>query len=576
VEYSEALVLKVDIPRSQLRALPPAIKPFLYIGRKEYRSLKMDRSEQPGYVRLTFHVRDWEQLTDEEPIVLTIQHGVPTQYPEKLVDADTPRFDVETIVDKRGGDNEPPTAAFSVTPASGEAPLTVALDGSASTDTDGNIASYAWTASDGQTAEGQNAELTFNEAGDYTITLEVTDNDDATDSATKNVKVEPAGEYTASGIIRDKAGNPVAGVTVQVGDKTVTTDDAGNWEIANMQEGEYTITASKDGYTFAPVEFALGNDEFIQKVVMKPLSALKVKVVAEPRTPKQGENITFIATITNGGSETATGVVLTDVLPSGFSLVSIEALDGGECDADTVTCTLPDLTSGATARVKLVVSNPDANKSVANTATVTANEYPADVHKKRVNITPHLSVNTSCTPKKVMPEGELHCTAEVVLSSLAPSAATGINLVITLPNGVELQSVNSDYAMCDTSNLPTLTCSLIDLSVDNADALSHAIVSFDEMLKNPGILLLTHNAKVTANEYSAHTDRERTKVIIPPEYQVDIAFVIDVTGSMQQEMNSIKNVLKNFIAEIDQSLFPLTALVVFRDEVTLKANDSMA
>jgi len=85
--------------------------------------------------------------------------------------------------------NEPPTATFTITPESGEAPLTVALDGSASTDTDGNIVSYVWT-SDGQKAKGQNAKLTFSEVRDYTITLEVTDNNGATNSATKNVKVE--------------------------------------------------------------------------------------------------------------------------------------------------------------------------------------------------------------------------------------------------------------------------------------------------------------------------------------------------------------------------------------------------
>jgi uncharacterized repeat protein (TIGR01451 family) len=392
-------------------------------------------------------------------------------------------------------------------------------------------------------------------------------NDGATNSATKNVKVEAAANYATSGTIRDKAGNPVAGVTVQIGDKTVVTNEAGYWEILGLQEGDnYTATASKDGYTFAPIEFALGNEVFTQKVVMKPLSALKVKVVAEPSNPKQDENITFIITVINGGNETATGVVLTDVLPSGFNLVSIEALDGGECDANTVTCTLPDLTPGATAKVKRVVSNSDANKSVANTATVISNEYPADVHKKRVYITPHLSVTANCTPKKVMPEGGLHCTAEVVLSSLAPSAATGVKLVITLPNGVELQSVEPD-GMCD-SKPPIMTCPLTNLSLDG---ISRATVSFDEVLINPGLLALTHYAKVTANEYPAHTDRERTKIFIPAEYQVDVAIVIDVTGSMEKEMVSTKNAVKNFIAGLEQSLYPLTALVVFRDEVTVKA-----
>ncbi len=435
------------------------------------------------------------------------------------------------------------------------------------------------------TDEAGNWEITELPEGEYTITaskdgytfepapVNLT-GDETSLQVTLVVLSEPVEDsnYTTSGTIRDKAGNPVAGVTVQVGDKTVVTNEAGDWEITGLPEGDnYTATASKDGYTFAPIEFALGNDEFKQEVVMKPLSAINVKVVAEPSAPKQGENITFIATVINGGSETATGVALTNVLSSG-SLVSIEALDGGECDADTVICTLPDLTTGATAKVKLVVSNSAANK-VANEATVTANEYPADVHKKSVNITPHLSVSASCTPQTVMPEGGLHCTAEVVLSSLAPNAATGVELVMTLPNGVELQSLNTDYGMCDVSNMPILTCSMTDLSVDSPDDISSVAVNFEEVLQDPGLLALTHDAKVTANGYPAHTSKARTKIFIPPEYQVDFAIVIDVTGSMEKEMDGTKSAVNNFIKGLkaQNQDSPLTALVVFRDEVMVKA-----
>ncbi|MCP4696401.1 MAG: DUF1566 domain-containing protein [Gammaproteobacteria bacterium] len=86
--------------------------------------------------------------------------------------------------------NASPIAAFSITPASGNAPLTVTLDASASADADGTITDYAWNSSDGQTASGlSSASLTFNAAGTYTITLTVTDNDGITDSIQQNVTV---------------------------------------------------------------------------------------------------------------------------------------------------------------------------------------------------------------------------------------------------------------------------------------------------------------------------------------------------------------------------------------------------
>ncbi|MEK8017373.1 MAG: PKD domain-containing protein, partial [Candidatus Parabeggiatoa sp.] len=488
----------------------------------------------------------------------------------KVTDNDGATDQVQKTVIVQEIPNKLPTAALAITPESGEAPLTVALDGSASTDTDGNIVSYAWTAN-GQTANGQNAELTFNDARDYTITLKVTDNDGATKSATKNVKVEAAGKYAASGTIRDEEDNPIAGVSVQVGKKTAVTDATGYWEINSLQEGNYEVIATKDGYTFPVKECALGNNENCSPKI-KPDSVLDIKVVPNSWKPaKQGENVSYAITVTNQGEKTATGVMLTDSLPEGTTLVSLEAVDGGSCEADTVTCTLPDLTPGATATAKVVISNAQA-KALVNKATVTANEYPDDVQTTWTAVKPYLSVTLSDTPDPIITGGTLHYTADVDLNQYAPkTTATGVELVMQLPKGVELKSVNTDYGLCDTSKLPTLICELTDLSIDSPDAISHITVHADVLLNDPGLLLLTHEAKVTANEYPAHTDRERTSIVIPEGVEVDIAFVIDVTGSMQEEINSVIKALKGFIAEIEPSNAPLVALIVFTDDVKIEA-----
>jgi PKD repeat protein len=85
----------------------------------------------------------------------------------------------------------PPTASFTATPSG----LQVAVDGAASADPDGTIASYAWSWGDGTTAgSGQTATHTYAAAGTYTVTLTVTDNGGATATATRSVTVTaPAG-----------------------------------------------------------------------------------------------------------------------------------------------------------------------------------------------------------------------------------------------------------------------------------------------------------------------------------------------------------------------------------------------
>ena len=270
-------------------------------------------------------------------------------------------------------------------------------------------------------------------------------------------------------------------------------------------------------------------------------------------------------TVMNGGEETATGVVLSDVLPENVKLLSIEALDGGNCDAATVTCNLPDLTTGNSARVKLVVSNNQGNR-LENRVQVVSNEYPMDVTEKRTSVIPHLAVTMDCTPKQVAVQGMLHCSALVELSSFAPSDATSIELVMIAPNNVELQSLSTDAGMCDTSNWPTVVCSLMDLSVNSADAISTVTVEMDSLVIDPGLLVLKHEARVSANEYGIHKHKARNTIVVDG-IKVDQAFVIDVTGSMQGEINGVIKGYQDFIAELKASgKESYVALVTFRDE----------
>ena len=82
--------------------------------------------------------------------------------------------------------NQPPTASFTATPTN----LSVAFDGSGSSDPDGSIASYSWDFGDGSAAgSGVTPQHTYAAPGTYQVTLTVTDNQGATGSVTKAVTV---------------------------------------------------------------------------------------------------------------------------------------------------------------------------------------------------------------------------------------------------------------------------------------------------------------------------------------------------------------------------------------------------
>ena len=71
--------------------------------------------------------------------------------------------------------NQPPNAAFSMTPPTGMAPLSILFDGSASSDPDGNIISYTWDFGDGGTSTNSPASHQYDFYGSKLVTLAIVD-----------------------------------------------------------------------------------------------------------------------------------------------------------------------------------------------------------------------------------------------------------------------------------------------------------------------------------------------------------------------------------------------------------------
>lgn len=93
-----------------------------------------------------------------------------------------------------------------------------------------------------------------------------------------------------------------------------------------------------------------------------------------------GSNLTYTIKVSNFGPDAATGVVVTDKLPSGTDYVSATSTQGA-CDIKgrNLTCTVGDLTADATdpyeagssATITLVVKAPKKAGNISNTAEVT-------------------------------------------------------------------------------------------------------------------------------------------------------------------------------------------------------------
>jgi PKD repeat protein len=168
------------------------------------------------------------------------------------------------------GSNQSPTASFTVDCTAG---FSCDFDASASADTDGTIASYAWTFGDTRTGTGKMATNAYATFGTFTVTLTVTDNLGATSAMNMAVTNNPTcrngywllesdGDVYAFGNAQDHAvptGSGAAAIDIQStpngcgywivrADGTITAVGGaaalGNFNIGGLDAGERLLTIS--------------------------------------------------------------------------------------------------------------------------------------------------------------------------------------------------------------------------------------------------------------------------------------------------------------------------------------------
>lgn len=137
--------------------------------------------------------------------------------------------------------NQSPVASATANPTTGAAPLAVSLNGSASTDPDGSIVSYAWNFGDTTSGSGVTTSHTYTTAGTYTATLTVTDNGGKTASTSLTI--------TATGTDPNLINAP-SNLTATVASRKVTL----RWTDRSTNEtGFYVERALKSNGTFSRV-----------------------------------------------------------------------------------------------------------------------------------------------------------------------------------------------------------------------------------------------------------------------------------------------------------------------------------
>ena len=303
-------------------------------------------------------------------------------------------------------------------------------------------------------------------AGDIlTFTVSVFNNDAVeTGDATGVDLVDqlPSGFTLVPGTISNGGVYNAGDLTVSWSDLSIANGATLNltYQVSVNDSGPYTntveITASDLGDPDSTVNNDDGDqsedDEAVETISLQTadLSLAKTVAAGSSATPNIGENVVFELTVTNAGAQTATNVEVTDQVPNGLSIVSVN--NGGTQAGNTLRWTIASLPVGSTTVTYevQVLSPTGAANEYLNIAEITASDQldpdssvnnddgdQSEDDEDNFTLTPQqadLSLQKSVSDSN--PNAGDTVTYSISLSNAGPAAATGVAVEDLIPSGL--------------------------------------------------------------------------------------------------------------------------------------------
>ncbi len=255
--------------------------------------------------------------------------------------------------------------------------------------------------------------------------------------------------------------------------------------------------------------------------VVQASADLQVNIAATPNPVPAGQNVTYTITAANNGPSDATGVVVTDTIPSGVTFVSAT---GGITPDDNgkLTFTIGNLAANASTALTVVVATSGTTPtSTTDAATITSSEYdPNSSNNKATSLVPvtpvsNLSITMSGSPNPVYVGSNL--TYTIVATNSGPSADPAAVVTDTLPASVNFVSATGGA----TASSGVVTLHLGNLAA-NASSTITIVVTPTAAAAASGTGTLTDSAVITGQYNSNLQNSSSVNITVNAETALNL------------------------------------------------------
>ncbi|WP_169054251.1 autotransporter domain-containing protein [Nitratireductor sp. XY-223] len=299
-------------------------------------------------------------------------------------------------------------------------------------------------------------------------------------------------------------------------------------DIAPGASAQYTVTVSTtdtgmSGTITNAVQVGSGvpdsnfanNTTTEDTLVNRPMADLSVTLVDDVDPIVAGNTLTYTATVSNAGPQTATGVFSAMTLPSEVTFVSTAGC--AEDPLGVTICSLGDIAPGASAQYTVTVSTTDTGMSGTITNSVQVGSGVPDSNFANNTTTEDTLVNRPMADLSVTLVDDVDpivagntLTYTATVSNAGPQTATGVFSAMTLPSEVTFVST----AGCNEDPLGVTICSLGDIA-SGASAQYTVTVSVDAGASGTITNAVQVGSGVPDSAFANNSTTEETTVEVP-------------------------------------------------------------